>query len=83
MICNCYFISPSAVVEDDPTTGRYYVGRGCYPNAEGVVQLDAAIMRGSDCSIGGVAALERYTSLAVTLCDIPNLRKFLSLLNYL
>ena len=48
-----------AVVEDDPDTGKFYIGRGCYPNAEGVVQLDAAIMKGSDCSFGAVAALER------------------------
>ncbi|XP_064399508.1 N(4)-(Beta-N-acetylglucosaminyl)-L-asparaginase-like isoform X2 [Halichondria panicea] len=48
------------VVEDNPDTGKYYIGRGCYPNSEGVVQLDAAIMRGSDCSVGAVAALERY-----------------------
>ena len=35
------------------------MGRGCYPNREGVVQLDAAIMRGRDGSFGSVAALER------------------------
>ena len=46
------------VVENDPTTGRYFVGRGCYPNSEGVVQLDAALMRGHDCAFGAVAALE-------------------------
>lgn len=51
----CYQLS---VIEDDPTTGRYFVGRGCYPNREGVVQLDAALMRGSDCAFGAVAALE-------------------------
>lgn len=48
------------VVEDDPETGVYYIGRGCYPNKEGVVQLDAALMRGRDCSFGAVAGLERY-----------------------
>lgn len=47
-----------ADVEDDPSTGPYYVGRGSYPNAGGVVQLDAAIMRGRDCRVGAVAALE-------------------------
>ena len=51
------------VVEDDPNTGIYYVGRGCYPNREGVVQLDAAMMRGSNCSFGAVAGLERYMNL--------------------
>lgn len=48
-----------AVVEDNPETGIFYVGRGCYPNREGVVQLDAALMRGRDCSVGAVAGLER------------------------
>ena len=48
------------VIEDDPATGVYYVGRGCYPNSEGVVQLDAALMRGRDCCVGAVAGLERY-----------------------
>ena len=46
------------MVEDDPSTGPYYVGRGCYPNRNGIVQLDAAIMAGVDCSFGGVAGLE-------------------------
>ena len=45
-------------VEDDPATGPFVVGRGSYPNSEGKVQLDAAIMRGRDCSIGAVCALE-------------------------
>lgn len=53
------------VVEDDPSTGRYYIGRGCYPNNNGVVQLDAAVMRGLDCSFGAVAALERYVIAAL------------------
>ncbi len=45
-------------VEDDPSTGPYYVGRGCYPNSNGIVQLDAALMRGSDRAFGSIAALE-------------------------
>jgi len=48
------------VIEDDPATGVYYVGRGCYSNSEGVVQLDAALMRGNDCRVGAVAGLERW-----------------------
>lgn len=47
------------VVEDDPSTGPYSVGRGCYPNKRGIVQLDAALMRGIDCAFGAVAGLER------------------------
>ena len=45
-------------IEDDPNTGKYLVGRGCYPNSEGVVQLDAAIMNGKDLKFGSVCALE-------------------------
>ena len=58
---NFYYLIPLAnnlVVEDDPSTGPFYVGKGCYPNRDGVVQLDAAMMRGSDYSFGAVAALE-------------------------
>ena len=45
-------------VEDDPRTGVYLVGRGGYPNSNGVLQLDAAIMRGSDNAIGSVCSIE-------------------------
>lgn len=58
LISVIYLFSYLPVVEDDPTTGRYFIGRGCYPNSEGVVQLDAALMRGRDCAFGAVAALE-------------------------
>lgn len=34
------------------------VGKGGIPNAVGAVQLDAAVMRGSDCALGAVAAFE-------------------------
>ena len=50
-------------VEDDPSTGPYHVGRGCYPNNKGIVQLDAALMRGNDCAFGGIAALERFVAV--------------------
>lgn len=53
------------VVEDDPSTGPYFVGRGCYPNKRGIVQLDAALMRGIDCAFGAVAGLERLSSVGV------------------
>lgn len=59
-LCHLYPLLNHLVVEDDPSTGPYYVGRGCYPNHEGTVQLDAAIMSGSNHSFGAVAALERY-----------------------
>ncbi len=57
VLMRLYFLA-SVAVEDDPATGVYYVGRGCYPNRDGVVQLDAAVMRGKDCSFGAVAGLE-------------------------
>ena len=60
-----------SVVEDDPETGIYYVGRGCYPNMEGVVQLDAALMRGRDCAFGAVASLERLAVKRVILLNSP------------
>lgn len=45
------------VVEDDPKV--LTVGYGGMPNAEGVVQLDAAIMDGRSHRAGAVAAIER------------------------
>ncbi len=45
------------VVEDDPENQS--VGRGGLPNRDGVVQLDAAVMRGADLMVGAVACLER------------------------
>ena len=45
-------------VEDDPDLGLYFVGRGGAPNAEGVLQCDAAIMDGQRHSFGAVAAIE-------------------------
>ena len=45
-------------IEDDPNTGKYLIGRGCYPNSDGLVQLDAAIMNGKDFKFGSVCALE-------------------------
>ena len=41
----------------------FYVGRGSYPNSEGTLQLDAAMMRGRDCSFGAVAGLERSATV--------------------
>lgn len=43
------------VLEADPT---FNAGTGAVLNADGVVQLDAALMRGSDLAIGAVGALE-------------------------
>ena len=47
-----------SVIEDDVETGVFIVGRGGFPNSDGIVQLDAAIMDGERCQFGGVAGLE-------------------------
>ncbi|KAI1894665.1 hypothetical protein AGOR_G00118100 [Albula goreensis] len=47
-----------AEVEDDRETGHYIVGRGGFPNNEGVVECDAAIMEGYPGRFGAVAALQ-------------------------
>ena len=54
---------PIAVIEEDPSTGVYLVGRGSYPNAEGTVQLDAAVMDGKNLHFGSVCALEGYRNI--------------------
>ncbi|KAG2467138.1 ASPG asparaginase, partial [Polypterus senegalus] len=46
-----------ADVEDNLETGKYIVGRGGYPNRDGQVQCDAAIMEGRPGRFGAVAAL--------------------------
>ena len=61
------------VVEVDPASGPYFVGRGGIPDAVGTVQLDAAVMRGSDCALGAVGALEwcpRAVSVARKVLDV-------------
>lgn len=55
-----------AGVENNPETGPYVVGRGGYPNKDGIVQCDAAIMEGHPGRFGAVAALTGVgTPLAV------------------
>ena len=57
------------VVELDPESGPYFVGKGGLPNAVGRITLDAAIMRGSDCQLGSVAAFERCPrAISVARC---------------
>jgi isoaspartyl peptidase/L-asparaginase-like protein (Ntn-hydrolase superfamily) len=45
-------------VEADPDVES--VGLGGFPNAEGVVELDAAIMRGNDLGFGAVAGIRHF-----------------------
>ena len=47
-------------IENNPETGCYFVGRGGFPNANGVLECDAAVMVGKDCSFGAVASLQGY-----------------------
>lgn len=51
-------VAGTAAVELDPTIPT--VGIGGLPNRDGVVELDAGFMRGSDLSCGSVAALRSY-----------------------
>ena len=44
-------------MENDPETGRHIVGRGGFPNSEGLLECDAAIMQGTAGKFGAVAAL--------------------------
>ncbi|KAM6977735.1 LOW QUALITY PROTEIN: N(4)-(Beta-N-acetylglucosaminyl)-L-asparaginase [Aplochiton taeniatus] len=57
--CNATDVVEEAMaeIEDDSETGRHIVGRGGFPNREGVVECDAAIMEGTDRRFGAVAAL--------------------------
>jgi hypothetical protein len=48
-------------------TEQYYVGYGGFPNAEGEMELDAAIMCGSRKTYGGVAALQVRVTQSKTL----------------
>ncbi|XAL98624.1 isoaspartyl peptidase/L-asparaginase [Phycisphaeraceae bacterium D3-23] len=50
-------VAGTAAVEIDPTIPT--VGRGGLPNRDGVMELDAAFMRGSDLRCGAVAALRK------------------------
>lgn len=49
------------VIENNPDTGCYFVGRGGFPNCNGVLECDAAVMVGKNCSFGAVAALQGYS----------------------
>ncbi|XP_041106839.1 N(4)-(Beta-N-acetylglucosaminyl)-L-asparaginase isoform X3 [Polyodon spathula] len=46
-----------AGIENDRETGHYIVGRGGYPNRDGLIQCDAAVMEGTPGRFGAVAAL--------------------------
>ncbi|XP_042303757.1 N(4)-(Beta-N-acetylglucosaminyl)-L-asparaginase-like isoform X1 [Sceloporus undulatus] len=55
-----------ADIENDEVTGSFVVGRGGYPNKDGIIQCDAAIMEGQPGRFGAVAALHGIgTPLAV------------------
>ncbi|ELT91383.1 hypothetical protein CAPTEDRAFT_191352 [Capitella teleta] len=46
-----------ARVENDVSTGVYIVGRGGFPNADGFLECDAALMDGNSLKFGAVMAL--------------------------
>ncbi|XP_066494392.1 N(4)-(Beta-N-acetylglucosaminyl)-L-asparaginase-like [Tiliqua scincoides] len=55
-----------ADIEDDEETGSFVIGRGGYPNKDGIIQCDAAIMEGEPGHFGAVAALQGIgTPLAI------------------
>eukprot|EP00048_Salpingoeca_helianthica_P008762 m.125921 g.125921 ORF g.125921 m.125921 type:complete len:196 (-) comp14682_c0_seq3:521-1108(-) len=57
-------------VEEDPLLGPYFVGKGGMPNAEGVYELDAAVMRGSDLRVGAVGALQNIVRPAAVALQV-------------
>ncbi len=54
-------------LEDDPT---FNAGRGSVTNADGEVECDAAIMDGSDLSVGGVAAVRTLRHPISVACSM-------------
>ncbi|CAH3150190.1 unnamed protein product [Pocillopora meandrina] len=57
------------LIEDDPDTGLYFVGRGGLPNSKGILECDAAVMDGETCRFGAVAALQGVaTAFSVARC---------------
>jgi beta-aspartyl-peptidase (threonine type) len=61
-----------AVMEDDP---RYNAGTGGYLNTDGVIELDASIMRGADLAAGAVAGLRGFKNpiqVARAVMDSPH-----------
>ena len=58
------------IVEDDTNLGPRNVGRGNFPNIAGFPQYDGAVMRGSDCKIGAVCALEHCPNALKVACAV-------------
>ncbi|RMX46239.1 hypothetical protein pdam_00018151, partial [Pocillopora damicornis] len=57
------------IIEEDPDTGLYFVGRGGLPNSKGILECDAAVMDGDTCRFGAVAALQGVaTAFSVARC---------------
>ncbi|XP_069464263.1 N(4)-(Beta-N-acetylglucosaminyl)-L-asparaginase-like isoform X2 [Ambystoma mexicanum] len=56
--------------ENDVETGYHIVGRGGYPNKNGIVQCDAAIMEGHPGRFGAVAALPGVGTPLAVACDV-------------
>ena len=58
------------LVENDSSLGARHVGRGNFPNAAGFPQYDGAVMRGSDCKIGAIGALEHCPNAFGVACRV-------------
>ena len=58
------------VVEDDSSLGPRNVGRGNFPNVAGFPQYDGGVMRGSDCKVGAVGALEHCPNAFSVACSV-------------
>lgn len=68
-------VAGAKAVEEDPATGPYFVGVGGTPNADGILEMDAAVMRGKDCNFGAVLALQNQSSpVQVANCVLKNSR---------
>ncbi|XP_069090364.1 N(4)-(Beta-N-acetylglucosaminyl)-L-asparaginase-like [Pleurodeles waltl] len=59
-----------AELENDMETGQHIVGRGGYPNQDGLVQCDAAIMEGLPGRFGAVAALHGISTPIAVACEV-------------
>lgn len=59
-----------AECENDMETGKHIVGRGGYPNQDGIIQCDAAIMEGRPGRFGAVAALPGISTPIAVACEV-------------
>lgn len=68
-VCSA-LVAGANLLEEDPSVGPYFVGVGGMPTDEGVIECDAAVMRGKDCAFGAVAALSDIATPASVAHDL-------------